>query len=166
MAMAPQASRPERSGCPPSTSTPSISPRWAIHGVWVPRASPGAWVWVAGGKLAISIPALTIEDGAEGYYLFANQRLWFRNPGIDNAGLIGYLQFGHTGSQTSMVNTYLGGGLTAIGMIPGRHDDTLSLGLAYSELNDTPGAGAFFFPRRSLAIRRSRRERTHAPGGL
>ena len=31
-------------------------------------------------------------------------------------------------------------------MIPSRHDDTLSLGLAYSELNDTPGAGVFFYP--------------------
>ena len=106
------------------------------------RMGLGGW-WQTGD---LYTPALTTEDGAEGYYLFANQRLWFKNPGIDSAGLIGYLQFGHTGSRTAMVNTYLGGGLTVIGMIPGRHDDTLSLGLAYSELNDTPGAGVFFFP--------------------
>ncbi len=106
------------------------------------RMGLGGW-WQTGD---LYTPALTTEDGAEGYYLFANQRLWFKNPGINNAGLIGYLQFGHTGSQTAIVNTYLGGGLTAIGMIPSRHDDTLSLGLAYSELNDTPGAGVFFYP--------------------
>lgn len=106
------------------------------------RLGLGGW-WQTGD---LYTPALNVEDGAQGYYLFANQRLWFKNPGIDNAGLIGYLQFGHTGSATAIVNTYLGAGLTGIGLIPGRHEDTLSLGLAYSELNDTTGAGAFFFP--------------------
>ena len=106
------------------------------------RLGLGGW-WQTGD---LYTPALTVEDGAQGYYLFANQRLWFKHPGIDNAGLIGYLQFGHTGSEASIVNTYLGAGLTGIGLIPGRPDDLLSLGLASSNLNDTPGAGAFFYP--------------------
>jgi porin len=91
-------------------------------------------------------PALTIEDGATGYYLFANQRIWYREPSLNNAGLIGYFQYGHTGSSASIVNTYLGAGLSAIGLVPGRPQDTISFGMAQSSLNKTPGAGAFFFP--------------------
>jgi porin len=91
-------------------------------------------------------PALSVEDGVTGYYLFGNQRLWYRDPHRDNAGLIGYLQYGHTGSNASIVKTYMGGGLTGIGLVPKRPFDTLSLGVARSDLNDTPGAGAFFYP--------------------
>ena len=40
----------------------------------------------------------------------------------------------------------LGAGLTGIGLIPGRPDDLLSLGLASSNLNATPRAGASFPP--------------------
>jgi porin len=91
-------------------------------------------------------PALTTEDGATGYYLFATQRLWYLHPGVDNAGFIGYFQFAHTGSETRQVNTYLGAGLSGLGLIPGRPTDQISVGVAYSWLNDTPGAGAFFYP--------------------
>jgi len=91
-------------------------------------------------------PALTAEDGATGYYLFANQRLWYKKPGINNSGLIGYFQYGHTGADSVMVNDYVGAGLNGVGLVPGRPYDTLSLGMAWSKLNDLPGAGAFFYP--------------------
>jgi hypothetical protein len=55
MAMVPQGSRPEWNGCPPSTNTFSISPRWAIPGVWVTGANPGGWAWGAGGRPVTSI---------------------------------------------------------------------------------------------------------------
>lgn len=116
---------------------------WRLGRLGMPgRVGLGGWLQ----KGPLYSPALTIEDDGTGYYLFANQRLWYRHPAADNSGLIGYLQFGHTGSQTLSVNTYWGGGLTGIGLVPGRPWDTLNLGVAYSRLNDTPGAGAFFFP--------------------
>ncbi|MDD3620323.1 MAG: carbohydrate porin, partial [Desulfobulbaceae bacterium] len=84
--------------------------------------------------------------GATGYYLFANQRLWYRKPGINNSGLIGYFQYGHTGADSVMVNDYVGAGLNGVGLVPGRPYDTISLGMAWSRLNDLPGAGGFFYP--------------------
>lgn len=91
-------------------------------------------------------PANTVEDEATGCYLFANQRLWYLHPGRDNAGLIGYFQFAYTGSMTRQVNTYFGAGLSGYGLIPARPIDQISIGTAWSRLNDKPGAGAFFYP--------------------
>lgn len=116
---------------------------WRLGRAGMPgRIGLGNW-WQTG---ELYTPALTTEDGVTGYYLFANQRLWYRHPSLDNSGLIGYLQFGHTGSETSIVNTYWGAGFTGIDLVPGRPWDTLNFGLAFSRLNDTPGAGAFFYP--------------------
>lgn len=104
----------------------------------------GAGVWRQTGELYT--PALTTEDGATGSYLFANQRLWYRQPGVNNSGLIGYFQYGHTSADSVMVNDYLGVGLNGVGLVPGRPYDNISLGMAWSKLNDLPGAGAFFYP--------------------
>jgi porin len=104
----------------------------------------GVGGWYQSGKAFT--PALTIENGATGYYFFANQRLWYFHPERDNAGLIGYAQFGRTGAETQTVNTYFGAGLTGRRLIPGRPHDQISIGTAWSWLNTTPGAGAFFFP--------------------
>ncbi|MDQ1333758.1 MAG: Porin [Thermodesulfobacteriota bacterium] len=104
----------------------------------------GAGVWGQTGDLYT--PALTIDHGETGYYMFANQRLWYRRPGINNSGLIGYFQYGHTGADSVMVNEYVGAGLSGVGLVPGRPYDTISMGMAWSRLNDLPGAGAFFYP--------------------
>ena len=48
--------------------------------------------------------------------------------------------------KTRQVNTYIGAGLSGVRLIPGRPTDQVSVGIAYSWLNDTPGAGAFFYP--------------------
>ncbi len=104
----------------------------------------GVGVWRQTGDL--NAPSLTSEDGATGYYLFANQRLWYRKPDINNSGLIGYFQYGHTGADSVMVNDYVGTGLSGVGLVPGRPYDTISVGMAWSKLNDLPGAGAFFYP--------------------
>lgn len=116
---------------------------WRVGGQGMPgRVGVGGW-WQTG---ELYTPAFTTEERGKGYYLFANQRLWYRQPAVDNSGLIGYLQFGRTEAETQAANRYWGGGLMGIGLVPGRPWDTLSLGLAYSRLNDTPGAGAFFYP--------------------
>jgi porin len=120
-----------------------VSYSWRLGGAGKPgRMGLGAW-WQTG---EFYTPALTTEDNGKGYYLFANQRLFYSRSGTDNSGVIGYAQFGHTGSESSIVKTYWGAGLTGLGLVPGRRWDTLNLGLAFSRLNDTPGAGAFFYP--------------------
>ena len=116
---------------------------WLLGEVKMPgRIGIGGWLQTG----EAYTPALTTEDVATGYYLFAAQRLWYLHPGVDNAGFIGYFQFGHTGSETRQVNTYIGAGLSGVRLIPGRPTDQVSIGIAYSWLNDTPGAGAFFYP--------------------
>jgi len=100
--------------------------------------------WYQSGE--VFTPAFTTENGATGSYLFAVQRLWYLHPGVNNAGLIGYFQFAHTGSEARQVNTYIGAGLSGVRLIPGRPTDQVSIGIAWSQLNDIPGAGAFFYP--------------------
>ena len=100
--------------------------------------------WGQTGKLIT--PSLTFENGATGFYLFANQRLWYQHPNLDASGLGSYLQFGYTDANSTAVKNYVGAGLTGIGLVPGRPADTINFGLARSGLNDTPGAGEFFSP--------------------
>ncbi len=100
--------------------------------------------WVQTGELLTSY--LTEQNGATGYYLFANQRLWYRHPDRDNSGLVGFLQFGHTSDNAAMANTYFGAGLTGVGLVPVLPNNRISIGMARSQLNDSPFAGAFFFP--------------------
>ncbi len=112
-----------------------------------PQRKPGAaavGLWYQTGTLSAANGALV--DGAHGIYGFAAQRLWFRNPGIDNTGVGGFCQFGANNTNTSPVREFVGAGLTAFGLVPGRKFDSLGVGLAWSELNTDPAAGSFFFP--------------------
>ena len=109
---------------------------WRLGNLGMPgRIGVGAWRQTGD----LYTPALSVENGASGYYAFANQRLWYRRPNLDSSGLVGYLQYGHTGSQAAQVNTYFGAGLTGAGLIPGRPQDTVSLGIARSTLNTSMG---------------------------
>jgi porin len=96
-------------------------------------------------------PDFTFEDVANGFYVFASQRLWYQHPGIAPNGLTGFFQFGYTDSHSALVTHYAGAGLTVVGLIPGRPADSMGVGLASSNLNDAPGAGAFFFPNMASA---------------
>jgi porin len=79
------------------------------------------------------------EDGAHGFYTFGSQRLWVRNPGIDNSGITGFFQFGINDSKTRPFNTYVGAGLTGFGLVPGRPKDSVGTGVAVSWLNQNLG---------------------------
>ncbi len=102
----------------------------------------GAW----GQTGTLFTPYLTYETGADGVYAFGNQRLWFQHPGIDTSGILAFAQYGYTGSKAAEVNEYIGGGLTSVGLVPGRPADSIGGGVAWSKLNRAPYAGAFFFP--------------------
>jgi porin len=79
------------------------------------------------------------EDGAKGVYAFANQRLWRLRPGVDNSGVVGFVQFGVNDSDTMIAHRYVGAGLTAFGLLPGRRKDSMGAGVAASWLNQRLG---------------------------
>lgn len=111
----------------------------------------GAGIWGQTGALATgnstaNKTAAITTNGATGYYAFANQRLWYRHPGIDPSGLIGFVQFGYSPSPSNIVSCYAGGGLTALGLVPRRPYDTTGVGIAWSKLNSGADAGLIFFP--------------------
>ena len=104
----------------------------------------GVGVWGQTGKLHTFSGG--IDNGANGVYLFGAQRLWFRRPGIDNSGVSGFYQFGANNSNALLARDYVGGGLTAFGMVRGRPDDSFGFGLAWTALNRGDQAGHVFFP--------------------
>ncbi len=83
-----------------------------------------------------SSPALS-ENGASGFYFFGSQRLWYKNPGIDNSGFSVFYQFGANNSDVLAMTQFVGAGLTAFGLIPKRINDSMGLGTALSWLNQT-----------------------------
>jgi porin len=112
-----------------------------------PQKKPGSFgvgLWGQTGKLDTHNGGT--GNGADGVYLFGSQRLWFRNPGVDNSGVSGFYQFGANNSNALLARQYVGGGFTAFGLVPGRPDDTFGVGLAWAWLNQNDKAGAIFFP--------------------
>jgi porin len=111
------------------------------------QGKPGriaAGVWGQTGQLLT--PNFTLEHGANGFYAFGSQRLWYQHPDHDPSGLIGFLQFGYTNAGANIATRYVGSGLTALGLVAGRPIDSISVGLAWSKLNPDATAGSFFFP--------------------
>jgi porin len=109
-----------------------------------PHGMPGTvavGVWGQTGQLTASTPggSTITENGAKGIYTFGSQRLWVRNPGVDNSGLSAFFQFGINDADTLPVNTYVGVGLTGFGLIPGRPRDSSGAGVAVSWLNQRLG---------------------------
>ena len=116
----------------------------------------GIGVWGQTGQLLT--PNLTFENGATGFYAFANQHLWYRHPGKDPSGVIAYAQYGYTNSKSAEMTQHVGFGLTGAGLVPGRPADSMGVGVAWSRLNSSPFAGAFFSPNvtsASTALRNS-----------
>ncbi|MGC1783661.1 MAG: carbohydrate porin [Acidobacteriaceae bacterium] len=93
----------------------------------------GAGLWRQTGVLQ-GPPGIS-EDGTDGVYTFGSQRLWFRDPGRDNAGVSTFLQVGHNGSKTLPINQFFGGGFTGFGLVPSRPNDSTGIGVAWSRLN-------------------------------
>jgi carbohydrate-selective porin OprB len=110
------------------------------------RISGGFWKQsglMAAGMLDPIKGGVLLEHGARGFFAVANQRLWYLND-TDPRGLVGWANFGYSPSQTSAVQHYLGGGVTALGLVPIRPQDTISFGFAWSRLNQGAIAGTVF----------------------
>ncbi len=92
----------------------------------------GVGLWKQSGQLRTGN---VTESGATGVYIFGSQRVWFRHPGKDNSGITSFFQFGANNSETLPLNQYFGSGLTAFGLVPGRSQDSMGAGMAWSRLN-------------------------------
>lgn len=93
----------------------------------------GIGAWNQSGKL--QIPNVVTQRGTQGIYLYGSQRLWYHHPGKDNSGISGFFQYGVNNSKTLPILAYAGAGLTAIGLVGNRKDDSFGFGIAYSKLN-------------------------------
>jgi porin len=107
-----------------------------------PQGLPGAaaiGAWDQTGQLTLNgHNGLITQDGSQGAYMFASQRLWKGEPGGE--GVSGFIQFGVNNSLTTLFATrYFGLGLTAFGLLPGRPGDSFGAGLAWSGLNQNAG---------------------------
>lgn len=99
--------------------------------------------WGQSGKLTAAFNPKNTQDGAEGFYTFATQRLWFRHPGVDSSGISSFAQFGINNSHTMFAHKYVGGGVTAFGLVPKRPNDSAGAGVAASWLNQNASAPPF-----------------------
>ena len=102
----------------------------------------GIGVWGQTGRLSTNNGGT--GNGAIGTYLFGSQRLWFRKPDVDSSGVSGFYQFGANNSNALLARYYVGGGLTAFGLVPGRPDDSFGCGLAWTALTRADQAGNLF----------------------
>lgn len=76
-----------------------------------------------------------IEENASGVYLFGSQRVWYKDPDLNNSGISIFYQYGINNSDALPMNQYVGAGVTGFGLIPARIDDSLGVGIAWSWLN-------------------------------
>jgi porin len=104
-----------------------------------PDSLPGAFAigaWDQTGML--STPQGITQNGTHGGYTFASQRLWRGERDGDSRGISGFVQLGANNSRTILATRYVGLGVTAFGMVPGRPLDSLGAGVAWSRLNHNP----------------------------
>lgn len=86
-------------------------------------------------------PAGRSRDRNQGLYAIAQARLWrYRGASLD-----AFLQLGLAAADRNMLDHYIGAGLSATGLIPGRPHDVISAGLARAHLSrvyrrHTPGS--------------------------
>lgn len=109
-------------------------------------SKPGTFAmgaWDQSGELKSAFNSNNTESSAQGFYAFATQRLWLRNPGADNSGVSGFVQLGINNSHTLFADKYAGAGLTAFGLIPKRPNDSLGAGIAASWLNQNASVPNF-----------------------
>lgn len=85
-------------------------------------------------------------NGAAGLYLYGSHRLWYQRPWKDPSGVSLFYQFGWTPSAATIVKTFVGGGLTAFGLVGGRPHDNVGLGVAYSIPNPHKNPELFVLP--------------------
>jgi porin len=98
---------------------------------------PGVYklgAWYHNGRFADIAGGPETHAGDRGLYAVADQTLW-RNADKSRS-LNGFLRVGAAPSNRNLVSFYVDGGLGYTGLIPGRGQDTLTLGVAYAKISD------------------------------
>ena len=86
------------------------------------------------------------QSGAAGIYADATNRLHTLSRPDGSGIFIGYIQYGINNSKTMLVNEFVGGGITGLGLIPGRTKDTMGFGVANSWTNGPSNKGIGYLP--------------------
>ncbi len=118
------------------------------------RRHPGQFAigaWYQSGLL--TGPPNVQQNGTSGLYFFGTQRVWSgakygANPGAASSdqssadaspgghpSVSVFYQYGINNADTLPVNQYVGGGVTAFGLVDGRPNDSIGAGVALSWLN-------------------------------
>ena len=78
--------------------------------------------------------APALHHGDFGFYAIADQLLWRMN-GDSDKGLGVFFRAGGNPSDRNLIEFHLDGGLTCVGLLPGRDNDTLGLGMSYERVS-------------------------------
>jgi porin len=108
--------------------------RQAMLGEYDAKIAIGGWYYTAKfDDLSESQPngQPVQHRGSSGFYLLADQLL-YRNPNQPERKLTGFVQAGLGDYRVDRFGSYLGTGLTAVGLLEGRAIDEFGLGLAYA----------------------------------
>ena len=79
-----------------------------------------------------SMPALHRDNF--GFYVIAEQLLW-RTSGSSDKGLGVFFRAGGNPADRNLIEFHLDGGVTYAGLVPGRDNDTLGLGMSYERVS-------------------------------
>jgi porin len=97
--------------------------------------------WYHSGQFAETGTGVETFNGNYGFYLLMNQML-YKKKGADAAdpGLGAFLQLGWAPSDRNPLTGYVGAGLQYRGMLPGRPEDILGLGISHTWLSENSRA--------------------------
>ena len=105
---------------------------------WIIKGLPGTvsvGAWHQTGLVQNPPPLILEENGASGIYSFGAQRVWFKDPSVNNSGVSLFYQYGINDSDVMPMNQFVGFGITGYGLLFHRPDDSIGFGLANSWLN-------------------------------
>ena len=113
-------------------------PQYALAGGDLPgRLGVGAWYTTA----EVDTFAGGSRGGTGGVYVIFDQTLYKTNPedADDARGLAAFAQYGYADRDVSEIDHHVGGGLVAVGALPGREDDAAGVAATYVHLSELAG---------------------------
>jgi porin len=103
------------------------------HRVWLPGVVRGG-LWFHTGRFAASDPSgRAMYSGNGGLYLLADQTLWAMEEGPEEGPKVeGFARMGWAPEDRNLVDLYAEAGLRGVGWVPGRSEDALAVGVAWT----------------------------------
>jgi porin len=136
---------------------------YKVGGWYASRGFPDQHLGLTAAGIPVSLASPTsvsplMDAGNWGVYMVADQMIWRAAKGPQNVNV--FLRAGFSPSDRNLVDAYVDGGVGIKAPIPGRADDVLTLGFAYSRIgpdasaldSDTRLFTGSFFPVRDHEI--------------